>query len=244
MAANYKPNYIKYDIDGIIQKEKPKIEKPIKPVIKQNVTNSINTIPISNMKLEGIYKTKSGGFIIVALKGKDEANIISIGEDFNGYILTQIKKREVIFTKNNKEYVLSMLDDKNLDNILKTKKHITNNQTQTAKTIKQPIQQNRVSRQTIKEYTTDMNKIWKSISIQEVKNGSKIEGFKVTRVKRNSIFEQLGLRRNDIIIRANNSELHSYADAFGIYKQINKLKAIQLVVLRNNQEVELSYDID
>jgi len=54
----------------------------------------------------------------------------------------------------------------------------------------------------------------------------------------------LGLQVNDIIIKANNVRFVSYADVLNIYKHIDKLDALQLVVMRNNQEVELVYEIN
>ena len=47
----------------------------------------------------------------------------------------------------------------------------------------------------------------------------------------------------DVIIKANNKELKSYADALDIYKKIGTLQALELVVLRNNQEKEIVYEI-
>jgi len=65
----------------------------------------------------------------------------------------------------------------------------------------------------------------------------------VTRIKANTPFAQLGLRKGDIIIKANNKNMTSYKDAIAIYKGIDKLEALELVVLRNNQETEINYEI-
>jgi type II secretory pathway component PulC len=53
----------------------------------------------------------------------------------------------------------------------------------------------------------------------------------------------LGLREGDVIIKANNIELKSYKDAIDIYNGLDQLDAVQIVVLRENQEVELVYEI-
>ena len=53
----------------------------------------------------------------------------------------------------------------------------------------------------IKKYVKNPTKIWKQISIQPLKNGRKLKGFKVTRVQRGSEMALLGLQKNDIIIK-------------------------------------------
>ncbi len=55
---------------------------------------------------------------------------------------------------------------------------------------------------------------------------------------------RLGIQKGDIIIKANNIELKSYKDALNLYGKINDLDTIQIVILRNNQEKEIVYDIN
>ena len=100
-----------------------------------------------------------------------------------------------------------------------------------------------VKRDYVNKYINNFNKIWKDISINEVFKNSKINGFKVTRIRSNSVFSKLGLRQGDILKEVNNIELKSYNDAFKIYKKINKINNLHIKVLRNNQEVELDYEI-
>ena len=66
----------------------------------------------------------------------------------------------------------------------------------------------------------------------------------MTRIDPNSQLATLGLKKGDIIIKVNNKVLKTYNDVFGIYNNIDKLDAINLVVQRNNQEVELTYEIN
>ncbi|MDQ7068989.1 MAG: PDZ domain-containing protein [Sulfurimonas sp.] len=68
-------------------------------------------------------------------------------------------------------------------------------------------------------------------------------GFKVNRIKANSKMATLGLQKGDVITKANNIELKSFKDALDLYKKIDKIETISLVILRNNQEREIIYDI-
>ena len=101
-----------------------------------------------------------------------------------------------------------------------------------------------VSRNDISYYSKNPTKIWKEISIKPLKNGKKLKGFKVTRVVQGSKMAELGLQKNDVIIRANNVELNSLKSVTDLYSNIKNIKAIEIVVLRNNQEKELVYEIN
>jgi type II secretion system protein C len=101
-----------------------------------------------------------------------------------------------------------------------------------------------VNKKDISYFATNPREIWKNISIKEVYNGKKIDGFKVMWIKPGSKFAQLGLKKGDIIIKANNKRLTSYKDAIDIYTNISRLKEVQITVLRDNDEKEFIYEIN
>lgn len=206
---NYKPKYQKVDFNNMI--DSPLNETVVsKPIVKESTG-----ISITNMILKGLYGVGSKGVAILALKSSPKnTSIVSVGEDFSGYRLKTILSDGVVFTKNDKDYILKMeMEDA-------TKK--------SAKPFVKPINQSKyspseklVSRQDINYYAKNPDKIWKDISIVQMKNN-----------------------KGDIMIRANNNDLKSYKDAIDLYKNMDKLQVVQLVVLRNNEEKEFVYEIN
>jgi len=191
---------------------------------------------LSNIKLKAIYlniKQNSGWIIIEDNKAK--TYILSVNEKFNNYTLKKILESYVIFEKNSKEYKLSLDKTKLPKNINNT---ISNN------AIKQ-IDNNffEVSKNQIKTYRSNFGKIWKDISIKTIRKNGKINGFQITHIAKNSAFAKLGLQTRDIIQSVNNIKLKSYADAFRIYKNIDKLKNLKFTILRNNKPMEIEYEI-
>ena len=218
---NYKPKYQRVDFKNMLN-------SGVNTQKKANTYQDSSTagISITNMILKGLYGKGSKGFAIVALKSSPKkTSIVSVGEVFSGYTLKTILNNGVIFTKSSKEYVLNMLHSKI------TKKSVMS------------LEPKDVSRADIDFYSKNPKEIWKDISIVEVKNAGKIEGFKVTKIKKNSKMAKLGIQKGDIIIKANNIELKSYKDALNLYGKINDLDTIQIVLLRNNQEKEIVYEI-
>jgi type II secretion system protein C len=224
--TNFNPAYQRVDFKNMLSSKAVKISSA--GSIKQE-----NSASITNMILNGLYGNKAIGFVIVALKSNPKkTSIIAVGESYSGYKLKSILSGGAIFTKAGKEFFLKIQLSKTGHNISSSISHVQES----------GVPHN-VSRQDIKYYEKNPDKIWKDISIMELKDGKKLAGFKVTRVRKGSKMDRLGLKRGDVIIRANNVELTSYKSAFDLYKNINKLTTVDIVVLRNNEEKELVYEI-
>jgi len=224
--TNFNPAYQRVDFKNMLR------AKPVKNSSQTTVKQG-NSTNITNMLLKGLYGNKSTGFVIVALKSnRKKTSIIAVGEIYSGYKLKSILSDGAIFTKAGKEFLLKIILPKTGHNI---RSSIT--------PVEDSSAPRSVARQDIKYYEKNPDQIWKDISIMELKNGNKLSGFKVTNVRRGSKMDRLGLKRGDVIIRANNVALTSYKSAFDLYKNINKLTTIEIVVMRNNEEKELVYEI-
>ena len=224
---NYKPSYQRVDFRVMLIS--PSVLKA-KIQMKQEMTAS--GVSITNMILKGLYGKGSIGMAIVALKSsKKKTSVVSVGEVFSGYTLKTILKSAVVFTKNSKDYTLSMAKSKNISKSMISVIPVE----QTTK---------KVARKDINDYISNRKDIWKDIAIDPVKVGNEIQGFRVKRINKNSQLATLGLKKGDVIVGANNVQLTSYKDVLDIYKNINKLKVIQIIISRDGQEQELIYDIN
>jgi len=252
---NYNPEYKRYNFSKIVEKEKPKtIKKEKKKVVEEVVvapSSDLNQLQeIATLVLKGLYSSKQSSFVFVSKKSKQKVvKMLKIGESFEGYKLTKIEGNIAVFNLRGKEYVLrfgkvDMKKYQQKNTQKSTHKSATNraDSRERAKPIKREDAAT-VGRSEIQYYAKNFKQIWKDISIVPLKRKGKIIGFKVTRIKKNTPFAKLGLEVGDIIIRANNIELTSYKDALKLYEKIDDLNAIEIVVLRNKEEVELVYEI-
>ncbi|MFK5937059.1 MAG: PDZ domain-containing protein [Sulfurimonas sp.] len=226
VQKNYKPKYQRVEFKNMLISD-----KQVKQVARKIHQSSNNGMNITNMILKGLYGVGSKGFAIIALQSSPKnTTIVSVGEEYSGYVLKTILTTSVIFIKADKEYVLSMQEEsKNMNKM--------NNFVQAVDGVQEEA---KVSREDIKYYAKNPDKIWKDISIVQMKNK---QGFKITNIRKNSKMDALGLKKGDIMIRANNNDLKSYKNAIDLYKSMDKLHTIELVVLRNNKEKEFIYEI-
>jgi general secretion pathway protein C len=222
LKIDYKPKYHRIDFKNMLSNEnKKKVKK---------VAEKVHGMTMENMLLKGLYGSKNNAFVIVALK-KNPSNttILSIGEVFQGYTLKTITKNSAIFTKNNKEYILNFGQPN----------------TATDNTSEKGVKkENKVSRKDIKSYAKNTKQLMKDISVKAIKYGQKLKGFKVVKINKKSKIASLGLQEGDLITMINNKELKSYKDVLQIYEQLDSFDYIQLVIIRNNEEMELVYEID
>lgn len=229
---NYQPRYQKVDFKSMLIKIKSEAQLNADGSVASS--NGGKTVSITNMILKGLYGNDLKGFVIVSLKDAPaKTTIVEVGEVYSGYKLKSIKIDHAVFTKGSKEFILELQKVKDIGNFIK-------------KANDEPVvyaTESGVSRDDIAFYSKNPKQLWKDIGIKEVKKAGKIEGFKVTRIDPISKMARLGLEKGDVIIKANNIELKSYKDALDIYKKIDKIDAVQLVVIRNNQEKELVYEI-
>ena len=228
---SYQPTYHRVDFKNMLKKAK---------IVEARQKNSTSkAYSIDSLILSGLYGNEKRGFAIVAKKIKPkETTLVSVGEEFAGYKLKAIGIDYIVFTKNKKEYRLNLAELKaNLKSSVQRVHQVTQ------MSYNEDDAEHEVTRADIKHYSKNPSKIWKDISISPVKKNKKIVGFKVTRIKANSKMAQLGLKKGDIMIRANNIKLTSFNDAIKLYKKIDKIDTIAIVVLRDNQEKEIIYEI-
>ena len=219
--------------DGFYSNTKPIVKKKeVKKVVKQET--------LSKYTLKAIYSTTSNsGWVTIENKQNKKSYILSQFEEIDGYILTKLFKSYVILEKQAKEYRLD---------IREANKKVAYNVTNVVDDVKQNIQVNGnsvvIKRDYLNAYVNDIDKVWNNISIKEIRKDDKIDGFKVMRVTKKSVFGKLGLKKNDIIKSINNNVLSSYSDAFKVYNNIGNTKYLNLEILRNNEILELNYEID
>lgn len=241
-TPSYQPEYHRIDFRSMIEKEK-KVRKEKKKVIKKKITNAQS---ITNMVLKGLYGKGKKGFAIVALKSSaKKTSIVSVGESFSGYTLSSIEQESVVFMRNSKEYTLELknakVHNKQTARVKKYKK--TSTQITQQEVIDDDTPRD-VQRSDIEYFAKHPREIWRNISIHEVKKNNKIIGFKVRKINKNSVFSKLGLKKGDLIVKANNITLNSYKNAIDIYNKIDTISTMQIVVIRDNQEKELVYEIN
>ena len=71
----------------------------------------------------------------------------------------------------------------------------------------------------------------------------RIAGFRITRISLGSLYEKIGLRNGDVLLRINMRNLDNPAKLFSLYKEMRNERHISLLLSRNGQNQTFNYDI-
>jgi len=220
------------------------------PPIKQSKTKDKPKLPtISDMngiKLLALYNASDA--LVVTVKKAKKTKVLSKGENIDGFVLNSAGPNYAIFIKNKKEFTLPLIEkNKNKNSaikIIKSSKSESQKESTDENIVENEYGEGKiVSRNLLNSYTKDIKKVWKDIGIVEYKVNNKLQGFKIDFVKKGSDFEKLGLRRGDLLQAVNGQELNSYKSAYSFYGEIKSIENLTLSIKRNNQEMELEYEI-
>ena len=242
--------------EGVEYNEKSRLKPLYYPIKLANSAPKVATQPtkrpiktvgsMSGYNLVALYNASDA--LVVTVEKNRKTKVLAKGENIDGFILDSAGSNYAIFTKGDKEFKLilkgskkrlsSSIRSSNSSLAKKEPKNDSEGITQSDDGTSKIVPKNLLS-----SYTKDIDKIWKNIGISEYKEGRAIKGFRVNFVKKGSDFEKLGLKKGDILTAINGQELNSYNAAFSFYKEIDSIENLTLSIKRNNQEMELEYEI-
>lgn len=209
---------------------------------------------IKDIDLLGIYS--ASGITVVTVQHKGKTKVLSRGESINGFVLEGAGSDFATFSKEEKLYTVTLLKPKKSSSGTGSIKTVNSSDTESPKEAKNEQDQTPtgeivdvgdrkiIDRSLLTHYTTNMNDIFKDIGIQDMKEGDTVTGFQVSFVRRGSHFSKLGLQKGDIIKSVNGQEINSYNAAFGIFKEVQNMANMTLVIIRDNKEMELEYEVN
>ncbi|MDM5272619.1 hypothetical protein PGH07_10595 [Sulfurovum sp. zt1-1] len=209
---------------------------------------------IQDIDLLAIYSASD--ITVVTVRHKGKTKVLSKGEEINGFVLEGAGSDYATFSKDEKLYTVTLFmpkkSDKGVGTITTVNGSAGVSPQRTKSDQEGPVtgevvdagDRRIIDRSLITHYATNMGDIFKDIGIKDIKDGDSIKGFQVSFVRRGSHFSKLGLQRGDIIKSVNGQEINSYNAAFGIYKDIQNIENLTLVIVRDNKEMELEYEVN
>lgn len=197
-----------------------------------------------NLILKGILadRTSDKKFALIALEGEDE-NIYRIGERVLGAELIHIDSRRVILRRNG---VYESLTLKTIES-----QTLAATNVQSASNIKLSNGSNQinnknqrtVSKTVLDQHLNDLPQLLKQAKTVPYTNNGQQAGFRVVEINESSLFNQLGLKRNDIIQAVNGISINNTKEALQAYQELKNAKAFQVDILRGGHDFTINYSI-
>ncbi len=99
-------------------------------------------------------------------------------------------------------------------------------------------------REQIKKFLENPNELLTGARLMPLLKEGRQEGFVVREVKPGGVYENLGLKNEDIILRANKVDLNSPGDGVKIFTMIKELDRMELDIIRNGVPMTQVYHIN
>lgn len=213
------------------------------PTIKRKETRVVAG-SIKDIKLLAIYHASD--VTVVTVVHKHKTKVLGRGDAINGFMLEGAGHNYATFSKNEKKYKVPLLiSTKGSASIRSSKPSV---QSVPAAKVEGEVvdagDHKIIDKSLISHYAKNMDDIYKNIGIKEIKKGKNLEGFSVSFIRKGSPFEKLGLKRGDTIKSINGQKIDSYNAAFGIYKDIENIENLTVVIQRGKEEMELEYEVN
>lgn len=217
--------------------------------VQQTVKPVENAGSIKDIELLGIYSASDSTVVTVLYKKKTK--VLGKGEEINGFVLEGAEKRAAVFSKSGKRYTLELLKPKKSTG--KSTFSIATPEPTPSKAEEKDRPEGEivtegdrilVDKSLVTYYADNMDDILNDVGFAPEEDKGSLGGFRVSFLKKGSHFEQLGLKRGDVITSINGQEIRSYNDAVEVYKNIKNLDGLNLTIIRGKKEMELEYEIN
>ncbi len=202
---------------------------------------------IKDIKLLAIYNASD--LTVVTVEYKKKTKVLGRGDAINGFVLEGADSNFATFSKASKIYKIDLIkgkkDSKSVGSIKKAVSSTSGKKS--AKPVGDVVDAGDhkiVDRSLLEHYSKNIDDIYKDIGITDIKKGEKVEGFRISFIRKGSPFAKLGLKRGDIIKTINGQKIDSYNAAFGVYRNIQNIENLTMVIQRGKEEMELEYEVN
>ncbi len=177
----------------------------------------------------------------VAITGKSEStisgiilNAVFISNDGGSFVLLNDNGKEVLLDKD-KEY-----NSYKLAEVFSDKAVLIKDGSKYTLVLERPNMSNMqtISKQSANQIFSNANDLLDAIDVTQTDNGVKI-----LKIKSGSIFDKMGLLRDDIILVVDDAKISSVANLTTVLPNLQNDNEVKIKILRNNQEKEFNYAI-
>jgi general secretion pathway protein C len=197
----------------------------------------IETLEPTDLKLK-LLGTVSGdnkeAYAVIEDTGERRQDLYRIGDSIQNATLKMILREKVILRVNGKDEILGIeeVSGSPKTRIVSKRAGMATSQNITLK------------RSRIETAVKDVNNLMKQVRIRPHFTNGKPDGLRLTGIRPNSIFYNMGLKSGDIITGVNNDNIESVDDVLKFYQSLQSSSSVALQVKRRGRPKTINYSIE
>jgi general secretion pathway protein C len=199
----------------------------------------------SDLKLLGTGGAGAAGYAIVEKKDGKEQVVIGIGDEIDGAELTEVGWRRAILNRGGTEELLLVPADLAVEAAKKSTTKASNSNSSVRDENIRMLGDDRwmIAQDEVESQLNNLSNLFTQMrAVPNMENGI-ANGFRVFAIRRNSLFQKLGLKNNDVVQRVNGMDLNDPARALGLLEELKGENQLNVDVLRGGEPRTLTYEI-
>jgi general secretion pathway protein C len=232
------------------------------PVTERNLFNTktktgqqpklnIETLKPTDLKLK-LFGTVTGdknkAYAVIEETEKRRQNLYRVGDTIQNASIKMILREKVVLRVNGKDEILGIEEVPSGSRDSGRPSSIANRRSQKRRPFKRSStadsQNITLDRSKIESAVKNVNDLMKNVRIQPHFTDGQPDGFRLSGVRPNSFFSNMGLKSGDVITGVDGKKIESVDDAFMLYQGLQSSSNIQLQLKRKGQQKNINYKID
>ena len=232
-----------------------------KAVIERNLFNTkiktgqqpklnIETLKPTDLKLK-LFGTVTGdknkAYAVIEETEKRRQNLYRVGDTIQNASIKMILREKVVLRVNGKDEILGIEEVSSGSRDSGRPSSIANRRSQKRRPFKRSStadsQNITLDRSKIESAVKNINDLMKNVRIQPHFTNGQPDGFRLTGVRPNTIFYNMGLKSGDVITGVDGKNIESVDDAFKLYQGLQSSSNIQLQLKRKGRQKTINYTI-
>ncbi|HOO70992.1 MAG TPA: hypothetical protein PK926_04455 [Spirochaetota bacterium] len=192
---------------------------------------------ILDLKLVGtVSGPKSIARALIIKRGEREPLIYSINDSIHGYKLAKIKNSSVYLARDNKTEVIDIYDDRDWKRNSRSR---SSRRTGTTRNISK-----RISRAEIKQkILNNVDNALKGLRAAPYRQGGRVSGYRLIKVRPYNILYKLGMRSGDIIKRINGHIISGTEKLYSLWRSLSDSSQVTVDLERRGNHIHYNFTI-
>ena len=202
---------------------------------------SLQQTPL-NLVLKGILADQGtqNRYALISASGQKE-RVYRTGEQVEGAEIIRIEPRRVVIRRNGITEALNLVARKLSGNTDKLPAQARFNLP--GEIVRISDTERMITRATLEQHMKNLPALLiQATAVPQVDNGQQT-GFRIVSLKQGSVFEQLGLRQDDIINSVNGKPVRNGEEALGAYQALASTTQFRIGVLRGGSNINLNFSV-
>jgi general secretion pathway protein C len=194
-----------------------------------------------NLKLSGVFaiEDESKGLALIA-SGSSPENMYLVGDQIPGNIVLSAVYPDRVLLKRGAQYETLRLPETQSTGLDYAPTRSAPASAPAEEEMEGSGEQNNLG-QIRRDFLRNPTKLAELVQIAPVEEGGQTTGYRITALKDDPLFTELGLQSGDVVKRVNGIDLDSSAKGLQVLQQLRRAKQVLVTLDRNGQTIELNH---